>query len=120
MISYKDSQTKDDKLFLAHARRVLGGDWDYVMSLAADAYNSQTRPSVAKREANLVILNALKEIGEQNWRKPKEEREEPVARIEIKPQALPPRKESAKKWTGESILERADRERAERKAKGVS
>lgn len=119
MISYKDSQTKDDKLFLAHARRVLGNDWGYVMSLAADAYNSQIRPSVAKREANLVILNSLKEIGEEHWRKPKEEREEPVKRIEIKPQALPPRKEGAKKWTGESILERADRERKERKEKGA-
>jgi hypothetical protein len=119
MISYKDSQTKDDKLFIAHAKRVLGSDWGYVISMAADAYNSHTRPSVAKREANLVILNALKEIGEQNWRQPKEEREEPVKRIEIKPQALPPRKEGAKKWTGESILERADRERKERKEKGV-
>jgi hypothetical protein len=118
MISYKDSQTKDDKLFLAHARHVLGGDWNYVMSLAADAYNSQARPSEGKREFNLVFLEALKEIGEQNWRQPKEEIEEPVKRIEIKPQALPPRKEGAKKWTGESILERADRERAERKAKG--
>ena len=112
--------TKDDEKFMTHCKIVLGNDYDYYWSSATEAFRTKSRPSEAKREFNLVFLEALKEIGEERWRKPKEEKEEPVKRIEIKPQALPPRKEGTKKWTGESILERADRERKERKEKGAS
>lgn len=108
MITYQSLKTKDDDLFLAHAKRVLGSDYSYVMDCARKAFQSHSRPSKAKRAANLVILNALKEIGEEHWRKPKEECEPQVKRIEIKPQALPPRKQGSKKWNGPSILDMAD------------
>ena len=119
MTTYQQLKTKDDDLFLAHAKRVLGSDYSYVMDCARQAFQSIIRPSEAKRAANLVILDALKDIGEEHWRKPKEGNEPPAKRIEVTPQAAPPRKEGAKKWDGESILERADRERAERKKKGA-
>ena len=119
MKTYQQLKTKDDDLFLAHAKRVLGSDYSYVMDCARQAFQSIRRPSEAKRAANMVILDALKDVGEEHWRKPKEGNEPPAKRIEITPQAVPPRKEGDKKWTGESILERADRERAERKKKGA-
>lgn len=111
MITYQSLKTKDDDLFLAHAKRVLGGDYSYVMDCARNAFQSQSRPSKAKRAANLVILNSLKEIGEEHWRKPKEESGPQAKRIEIKPQSLPPRKQSSKKWDGPSILDMADKKK---------
>ena len=108
MTTYQQLKTKDDDLFLAHAKRVLGSDYSYVMDCARQAFQSIMRPSEAKRAANLVILDALKEIGEEHWRKPKEANDPPAKRIEITPQAVPPRKASAKKWDGPSILDMAD------------
>lgn len=108
MTTYQQLKTKDDDLFLAHAKRVLGVDYSYVMDCARQAFQSIRRPSEAKRAANLVILDALKDIGEEHWRKPKEGNEPPVKRIEVTPQAVPPRKEGAKKWDGPSILDMAD------------
>lgn len=104
MITYKDQLTKDDKEFIAHAKNALGFDFSRVMDEAREEYQKHSRPSVAKREANLVILRELKEIGEEHWRKPKEEQ---VEKIEVKPQALPQKKQE-RKWTGKSILEMAD------------
>lgn len=66
--TYSSLLTKDDKQFLAHAKKALGFDYAHVMQDAQEAYQSHPRASVAKREANLVILAALKEIGEEHWR----------------------------------------------------
>lgn len=108
MITYSSLKTKDDEMFLAHAKRALGPDYNYVMDCAREAFQSISRPSEAKRAANLVILQALKEIGEEHWRVPKDGSNPPEKRIEIKPQAVPPRKSGAKKWDGPSILDMAD------------
>jgi len=99
--------TKDDKQFLEHARKSLGMDYDYVIDEARKVYQSHQRPSIAKREANLVVLNALKEIGEEHWR-PDKEKKDDAPRIEVKPSALPPSKQGERKWKGKSILEMAD------------
>ena len=107
MITYQSLRTKDDDLFLAHAKRALGGDFNYVMECARDAFQKCSRPSEAKRAANLVILQALKDIDEHHWRKEKQP-EDKAPRVQVKPGALPPRKQSEKKWTGKSILEMAD------------
>ncbi|QGZ13260.1 hypothetical protein PP410_gp43 [Vibrio phage NF] len=84
------------------------------MDEAREEYQKYSRPSIAKRAANLVILSALKEIGEQKWRPDKEEKEEekPERKIKVEPQPLP-NKPKERKWTGKSILEMAD----ERKGK---
>lgn len=101
MQTYQSLRTKDDDLFLKHARRVLRGEFDLVMQDAAEAFKKHSRPSEAKQAANLVILAALKDIGEEHWRKPKEEK---VDRIEVKPAALPQKKQNLK-YSGKSILE---------------
>lgn len=103
MTTYRENLTKDDDLFLKHARRVLRGEFDLVMQDAAEAFKKHSRPSEAKRAANLLILSALKDIGEEHWRKPKEEKAD---RIEVKPAALPQKKRNLK-WKGPTILEMA-------------
>lgn len=103
--TYSSLLTKEDKQFLAHAKKVLGFDYQMVMQDAQEAYETHSRASIAKREANLVILSALKQIGQEHWRESKEEK--PVERIQPQPATLPQRNGS-KKWTGKSILEMAD------------
>lgn len=110
--TYASLLTKDDKLFLKHAKKALAFDYDNVMSNAQQAYESHSRASVAKREANLVILSALKEIGEEYWR-PSEDKEKPE-RIQVKPATLPQRSPK-KKWEGKSILDMADEKRANKR-----
>lgn len=103
-MTYNEMATKDDKAFLAHAKRVLRGDYNFVMDDARKAFQSHSQPSKAKQAANLVILAALKEIGEEHWRKPKEQ----VERRPLNQNAMPPQRESKKKWEGKSILEMMD------------
>lgn len=103
--TYASLLTKDDKMFLAHAKKVLNFDYQMVMQDAQEAYETHPRASIAKREANLVILAALKEIGQENWRHPTDEK--PVDRIQPRTAALPQRN-GGKKWEGKSILEMAD------------
>lgn len=95
---------KDDKAFIAHAKKALGFDFNRVMDEAREEYQKHSRPSIAKRAANLVILSALKEIGEQKWRPDKEEKEEekPERKIKVEPQPLP-NKPKERKWTGKTI-----------------
>lgn len=104
MITYNSMATKDDKLFLAHAKRVLRGDFNFVMDDARKAFQSHKQQSKAKQAANLVILAALKEIGEEHWRKPKEQ----VERRPIDYDAKPPTRQGGKKWEGKSILQMMD------------
>ena len=68
MKPYKALITKDDRLFLNHAKKHLGMDWSYVWGEAMDEYKKHARESKGKREANLIILAALKEIGQEHWR----------------------------------------------------
>lgn len=110
MTSYKSLLTKDDKLFLDHAKKALGTYvFNDVMQEAKEVFESIKRPSEAKREANLIILSALKEIGEEHWR-PSKDNEPKAERIQVKPAALPERK-AKKKWEGKSILQMHDERR---------
>lgn len=103
---------KDDKAFIAHAKKALGFDFNRVMDEARNEYQKHSRPSIAKCAANLVILSALKEIGEQKWRPDKERKEEenPERKIKVEPQPLP-NKPKERKWTGPSILDMADQKK---------
>jgi len=79
------------------------------MDETREEYQKHSRPSIAKRAANLVILSALKEIGEQKWRPDKEEKEDekPERKIKVEPKPLP-NKPKERKWTGKTILEMAE------------
>lgn len=103
---------KDDKAFIAHAKKALGFDFNRVMDEAREEYQKHSRPSIAKRAANLVILSALKEIGEQKWRPDKEQKEDDKAerKIKVEPQPLP-NKPKERKWMGPSILDMADQKK---------
>lgn len=107
--SYKKQITKDDQLFLNHAKRVLREDWGFVWSEAMDKYKSIENAQEAKREANLIILKYLTEIGENHWREPdrKPEQDKP-RRITINKDATLPESTKRKHWTGKSILEMGD------------
>lgn len=106
MKGYKEQITKDDKIFLNHAKINLGNDWAFVWAEAMDEYKKHDRESHAKRAANFVILTALKEIGKEHWRQPKEEKE----KLQINPyqESTLPKREAKKKWNGPSILDMAD------------
>lgn len=106
MKGYKEQITKDDKIFLNHAEINLGNDWAFVWAEAMDEYKKHNRESHAKMAANIVILSALKEIGEEHWRNPREAKEKP--QINPHQEATLPKKESKKKWNGPSILDMAD------------
>ncbi len=108
--TYKKLRTKDDDLLINHAKRVLAGDFHQVWNEAGAVYRSIENQSAAKRAANAVILNALKEIGEHPWRKPKEQASKPATK-QIVPGGLPPSKQGRKKWTGASILDMLDEKR---------
>lgn len=71
-----------------------------------DEYRKHDRESHAKRAANIIILTALKEIGQEHWRQGKEEKEKP--KINPQQEATLPKRESKKKWDGPSILDMAD------------
>lgn len=103
--------TKDDKLFLAHAKKHLRGDYHFVMQEAKEAYQSHSRPSLAKRAANLVILAALKEIGQEHWRPSKgdEEEKRKAKKVPVTPVSDSGVKPRSKKWDGDSILDMADK-----------
>lgn len=105
---YKENLTKDDKIFLSHAKKHLRHDWGFVWAEAVEEYNKHSRESVAKREANFIILAHLKDIGQENWRNPKDESNSPmVARISgPQDDTLP--KRNGKKWNGPSIIEMAE------------
>lgn len=111
MITYKDQMTKDDKAFIAHAKKALGFDFNHVMDEARQEYQKHSIPSLAKREANLVILRELKEIGEEHWRKNKDESEpnnvKHVNKVPMPDHRPLPNKPTGK-WKGKSILEMAD------------
>ncbi len=109
MILYKSIMTKDDTAFINHAKKHLGGAYESVWHETMNEYRKHSRPSIAKRAANLVILSALKEVGEQKWRPDKEEKEEekPERKIKVEPQPLP-NKPKERKWTGKSIIEMAE------------
>lgn len=124
--TYQQMKTKDDTLYLRHARKVLGqSNFDYIYDLAMERYDQFDNENVAKREANLVILKYLTEIGAQHWRHPEEDHpiQEPQidrhisADIDIKP---PISKRERKHWTGMSILDMAQDSINKRKAKHKS
>lgn len=111
MKTYASLATKDDKIFLSHARKVLGEmEYQLVIDDARKAFQAHARPSKAKQAANLVVLNALKEIGEEHWRPNKESQEKPKSARTIDKNALP-QKPKERKWKGPSILEMADKKK---------
>ena len=71
--TYNSIKTKDDKEFLAHAKKHLGFEYEAVLAEAEEEYQKQERASIAKREANLVILRSLIEIGKEHWRNKRED-----------------------------------------------
>lgn len=110
--SYKSLITKDDQLYLSHAKKSLRGDWPYVWAEAMDKYKEFDNAQEAKREANLVILHHLTEIGANHWREPKgEQKQDKPARIKVDRNAKPPERRAKKHWTGPSILDMADERR---------
>lgn len=68
MKTYRNSMDKEDRAFIQAARVVLGQDFKRVMGEAAKAFNQSNPFAAAKRNANKVILNAMKDKGVTNWR----------------------------------------------------
>lgn len=76
LITYRSLMTKDDKDFMRACRRVMGAiEYDIVIHDSADAYktaydqsNGTRAAGIAKRAANQVMLEALKQFGVTDWR----------------------------------------------------
>lgn len=78
MKSFKSLFTKDDELFWGVIRDSLPRqDYELVWLDAMDEFKKHDKPSAAKKEANLIGLKALKELG-INWRQSLEKKERPT------------------------------------------
>lgn len=122
MISYSSIANKDDKAFLSVAKRVLRQDYDLAISDAREAFqvayreesNKLHKVNAARRAANLVILDCLKQYGVTNWRKIDEKEEVKKAYKPDGPVALPVSNRK-KKWEGPSIIQMAEQNKLNKK-----
>lgn len=121
MITYSSIALKDDKAFINIAKQVLRGGFDLAISDASEAFqsayssepNKLKRVNAARRAANLVILEALKEFGVTNWRELiKDKNARPQRKVQnVTDSGVKPR---AKKWEGLSIIEMAEKSKGKK------
>lgn len=120
MITYSSIALKDDKEFIKAAKKILRGEFDLVINDARKAMerahsectNDLHKINSARRAANLVILDAIKQFGVTNWREL--DQDKPIRQVNY--EAKPPTPERKKKWEGKSILDMADENLAKRKS----
>lgn len=119
-ITYSSIALKDDKEFISAAKKALGSEFDLVVDDARKAMerafhecdNPLHKNNAARKAANLVILDAMKQFGVTSWRELKRERS--VKQVNY--QAKPPTPERKKKWEGKSIDQMIDENLAKRKS----
>jgi len=66
--TYKETLTKDDKLMLQAAKRILGSKYSRYWKLAVSEFQRESTPSAGKRKANMLFVDAMKRYGVTNWR----------------------------------------------------